>query len=188
VTREKLNRWGEPEEIDPSDLPVDLWFPSERDHQSPGMEFFSRVYAPFGWILGFVLAFVTGGLLRLALEAEEGRFAGLALAAGVGALSIVLLASYGTLAYYAIKKRMLVRRRNRGLPVDMDPDDIDEYSVPLFYVPFTGRLMMGPLNSGGKTVPLGMKRARIVTYVAAGIYLVAMLLYAVMSAATGGPS
>jgi hypothetical protein len=175
MTREKLNRWGEPEETDPT-LYVDEWFPSEKSHQSPGMESLSRAFVPIGIILGLILAAVAVSLVTSGLGAEPVN-APLAIAGGgLGAWALLFLVPYGTLVYYAIKKQVLISRRTRGLPIDLTPEDIDDYTLPLYTVPGVARLMMGQLSSGGKTTPLGMKRARVATIVAAVLFFVAVVV------------
>lgn len=173
MTREKLNRWGEPEETDPT-LHVDEWFPSEKSHQSAGMESLSRAFVPIGIILGLILAAIGIALITSGLGAKPVN-APLALAGGgLGAWALLLLVPYGTLVYYAIKKQVLISRRNRGLPIDLTPEDIDDYTVPLHTVPGVARLMMGQLSSGGKTTPIGMKRARAATFIAAALFFAAV--------------
>ncbi len=47
-------------------------------------------------------------------------------------------------------------------------------------VPGVGRLMMGSLNSGRKTMPLGMKRARVATFVLAAVFFVLIVTLVVV--------
>ena len=97
---------------------------------------------------------------------------------GLGAWALTFLVPYGTLVYYSIKKQVLISRRNRGLSVDIVPEDIDDYALPLYMVPGAGRLFMGALSSGGKAMPLGMKRARVATFVLAALFF--MLIVALV--------
>ena len=179
MAREKLNRWGEPEETDPV-LPVDEWFPSEKTFQTDGMEQLSRAYVPIGVGLGVILGLVSIGVLGYAFRDEQVNAVGALIGAGLGAWSLSFLVPYGTLIYYSIKKQVLLGRRERGLPVDIVPEDIDDYSLPLYMVPGTGRLFMAPLSSGGKTMPLGMKRARVATFVLTALYFVLIIVLALV--------
>jgi hypothetical protein len=77
---------------------------------------------------------------------------------------------------------VLIGRRGRGLPVDIVPEDIDEYTVPLRTVPGVARLMMGGLSSGAKAMPLGMRRARVATVVLAAVYVVAIAVVVLVTA------
>ena len=184
MAREKLNRWGEPEETEPT-LHVDEWFPSEKTHQSEGMEQLSRAYVPVGIALGLILGLVSVGVLSYAFRDGQTDAVGVIVGGALGAWSLTFLVPYGTLVYYSIKKQVLLSRRGRGLPVDIVPEDIDDYSLPLYVVPGFARLMMAPLNSGNKTMPLGMRRARVVTFVVAGLFLALMIVLALMSIAKG---
>lgn len=180
---DKFNRWGEPEENDPV-LHVDEWFPSEKTHQTEGMEWLSRAYVPIGIILGLVLGTVSFALLGKAFENGEVSLVPALVGGGLGAWSLTFLVPYGTLVYYSIKKQVLLSRRDRGLPVDIVPEDIDDYSLPLYTVPGVGRLMMGPLSSGGKTMPLGMKRARVATFALSAVFFVLIVVLALTGLAT----
>ena len=175
--REKLNRWGEPEETEPT-LHLDEWFPSEKSHQSEGMESLSRAFVPIGVILGLVLGTVSFAVLSYAFRDGQINAVLALVGAGTGAWTLTFLVPYGTLLYYAIKKQVLISRRNRGLPIDIVPEDIDHYALPLYMVPGVSRLIMGPLNSGRKTMPLGMKRARVVTFVLAAVFFVLVIVLA----------
>jgi len=180
---ERTNRWGDPEDEEPA-LYVDEWFPSEKSHQSEEMEVFSRAYVPIGIAIGILLMIASIGILAFALRTEERNAT--AIVAGVifGAWSITFLVPYGTLVYYGIKKHVLISRRNRGLPIDMVPEDIDGYSLPLHAVPGVG-LTMRSLDAGLKAMPLGMRRSRVITWVALGVYVAATLVWLVTSALWG---
>ena len=178
MAREQLNRWGEPEETEPT-LYVDEWFPSEKSHQTEGMEWLSRAFVPIGIILGLVLATVSFALLTSAFDGELNALRAL-VGGALGAWALTFLVPYGTLVYYGIKKQVLLSRRHRGLPIDITPEDIDQYSLPLYMVPGVGRLMMGSLNSGRKTMPLGMKRARVATFVLAAVFFVLIVTLVVV--------
>lgn len=175
MTREKLNRWGDSEEIDPANLPVDHWFPSEALLQSEGMEIVSRGLVPLGVFLSFASA--VGGVFLLVHAFTAESFSPIATIGGaaLGASSMLLAVPYGTLVYYAIKKQVLISRRKRGLPISMVPEDIDHYSLPLYRGQRFGRPMLPRLDSGGKTEPLGMKRAYVATIVGFVLYFVAAL-------------
>jgi len=167
---ERTNRWGDPEDEEPA-LYVDEWFPSEKSHQSEEMEVFSRAYVPIGIAIGILLMIASIGILAFALRTEERN-------------AITFLVPYGTLVYYGIKKHVLISRRNRGLPIDMVPEDIDGYSLPLHAVPGVG-LTMRSLDAGLKAMPLGMRRSRVITWVALGVYVAATLVWLVSSALWG---
>ena len=179
MAREKLNRWGEPEETEPT-LHVDEWFPSERTHQSEGMEQLSRAYVPVGIVLGLILGVVSVVVLGYAFRDGEVSIVPVLIGGWLGAWSLTFLVPYGTLVYYSIKKQVLLGRRNRGLPVDITPEDIDDYSLPLYTVPGIGRLIMGPLSSGGKTMPLGMKRARVATFALTALFVLLIVVLALV--------
>jgi len=179
MARERFNRWGEPEQNEP-ELHIDEWFPSEKSHQSEGMESLSRAFVPIGIILGLVLATVSVAMLGYAFDHAPVNTVLAIAGGGVGAWGLTFLVPYGTLVYYQIKKQVLISRRNRGLPIDLVPEDIDHYALPLYMVPGVGRLMMGSLNSGIKTTPLGMKRARVATFVVAALYFVLIVALAVI--------
>ena len=180
MAREQLNRWGEPEETEPT-LYVDEWFPSERSHQSAGMEWLSRAFVPIGIILGLILGTVSFALLSWAFEGGQVDAVRALVGGGLGAWALMFLVPYGTLVYYAIKKQVLISRRGRGLPIDIVPEDIDDYSLPLYMVPGAGRLFMGSLNSGRKTMPLGMKRARVATFVVSAVFFVFVVIAVVVT-------
>ena len=175
VTREKLNRWGEPEDSEPV-LHIDEWFPSERTHQSEGMANFSRAFVPVGIILGLVLGGISVALIAHAFRGETVTVSAALVGGALGSWALTFLIPYGTLVYYGIKKQVLIGRRNRGEAIDMTPEDIDEYTVPLRNVPGVARLMMGELTSGNKATPLGMRRARVLTIAAAAGYFVAVVV------------
>lgn len=176
---EKFNRWGEPEDNEQA-LYVDEWFPSEKSHQSEGMAQLSRAFVPVGIILGLVLGAVSVGMLRYGFRNGDVEALPAIIGGAAGAWSLSFLIPYGTLVYYAIKKQVLIGRRNCGLPTDIVPEDIDDYALPLYMVPGAGRLFMGPLTSGGKTMPLGMKRARIATFIVSGAFFLLILVLAVV--------
>jgi hypothetical protein len=171
MARDKLNRWGEPEETEPT-LHIDEWFPSEKTYRSESTELLSRAFVPIGIMLGLLLASVSGALVSFAFRGEQFNSVAALVGGGVGAWSLFFLVPYGTLVYYGIKKQVLLSRRDRGLPVDIVPEDIDEYAVPLRTVPGVARLIMGELSSGNKATPLGMRRARVLTIALAASYFV----------------
>ena len=123
-----------------------------------------------GIVLGLILGVVSMAVLSYAFRDGEASWVPLLIGGWLGAWALTFLVPYGTLVYYSIKKQVLLGRRNRGLPVDITPEDIDDYSLPLYMVPGVGRLLMGPLSSGGKTMPLGMKRARVATFVLTALF------------------
>lgn len=180
VNREQLNRWGEPEDVDPGDLPVDHWFPSEALLQSEGMGIVSRGLVPLGVFLS--VASATGGFFLLARAFSAEAFSPIETIGGaaLGASSMLLAVPYGTLVYYAIKKRVLISRRKRGLPISMEPEDIDHYSLPLYRGQRFGRPMLPRLDSGGKEEPLGMKRSYVATIVGFVLFLVGSVVLSLL--------
>ena len=90
MAREKLNRWGEPEETEPT-LHVDEWFPSEKTHQSEGMEQLSRAYVPVGIALGLILGLVSVGVLSYAFRDGQTDAVGVIVGGALGAWSLTFL-------------------------------------------------------------------------------------------------